>query len=232
VEPTIFPERVKAVFDHRELVFTAKFINAEIKIEKVGSCATLMTELFSKGRKIPSQKTAVWLYSAIISNTVNFKNTVTTQRDIEAATWLRPMAKVDRDYVRKMFEYKSRIRNEKELRFLIDQDFSTKELYGKKVGIAQIEIAKLEKMLASYNTVIRKVLKEYLAGESLDYVLFTGVDIVEGFNVFMVADKKSGAFFSKVLGISNVGGKFKRRGIIMRKQIWPKIEVVLKRMVQ
>ena len=68
-------------------------------------------EIFKKNNLGPSQKVAVYLYSAIISNTVNFKNSVTAQRDINAANWLKPISQVGDDYIRKMFEYKSKIRD-------------------------------------------------------------------------------------------------------------------------
>jgi len=227
LEKGINPEKVREVYDHRELVFTEKFKNAKLNIEKVGSCATLITELFKRNNLIPSPKVAIYLYSAIISNTVNFKNTVTTQRDIEAANWLKPIAKIPGDYIQKMFEYKSKIESWEDLKFILDQDYATKVMGNKNLMMAQIEIAKLEAVVNKYWANIREWLEEIKKKEELDYTLFTGIDIVEGFNILIVVDEESDQFFSKALGMLNIGAGYKTKEIIMRKQIWPKVEKIL-----
>lgn len=227
IEPEISPEKVIEIFDHRELVFTDEFVNAKLNIEKVGSCATLITDKFRKEGLKPSQNTATYLYSAIVSNTINFKNSTTTPRDIDAANWLKPVIKINEKYIEEMFEYKSKIRNVDDLMFLIEQDFATKEMRGKNVGIAQVEIVNLEKVISLYKKDIEKKLEQLKQEERVDYILFSGIDIVKGFNILITFDIKSEKFFSKVLAIQKIGRGYKRDEIIMRKQIWPKIEKVL-----
>lgn len=227
IETTISPKRVIEIFDHRELVFTDKFVNAKLNIEKVGSCATLITEKFIKDGLKPSRNTATYLYSAIISNTVNFKNSVFTQRDIDAASWLRLIARVEKDYVEKMFEYKSKIRSASDLIFLIEQDFATKETHGKNVGIAQVEIVNLEEVVDLYKKDIRENIEKLKREEKVDYILFSGIDIIRGFNLFIAFDSESDKFFSKVFGVRRIGDGYKTKEIIMRKQIRPKVEKIL-----
>jgi manganese-dependent inorganic pyrophosphatase len=227
IESVIPPDKVVEIFDHRELFFKVKFTKAKLNIEKVGSCATLMAELFRRNRLLPSQKVATYLYSAIISNTINFKNLVTTDRDIKAAKWLKKIADVGDTYYKKMFEYKSRIRNSTDLKFLIDQDFATHTIHGINLMIAQIEVANLEKVTAKYREVIAGELVKLKKQEKLEYAMFSGIDIIEGFNIFMVIDKKSGDFFSKAMGTSPFSKRYKTKGIIMRKEIWPKVEKIL-----
>jgi len=231
LEPGIPLEKVKEIFDHRELVFTEKFVNARLNIDKVGSCATLITEKFRKEDFKPSQNVAIYLYAAIISNTINFKNSVTTQKDVDAADWLRPIAKVEDDYIKKMFEYKSKINNKDDLLFLIEQDFAIKEMHNKNIGIAQVEIANLEKVINFYKKDIEEDLRKLKKEEKIDYVLFTGIDIIKGFNVFITTDNESEKFFSSVLGVPKIGNKYKKDGIIMRKEIWPRVEDILKQSI-
>lgn len=227
IEPAISPDKVIEIFDHRELVFTDKFINAKLNIEKVGSCATLITDKFKKEGFALSQNMAVYLYSAIISNTINFKNLVTTQRDINAANWLKQIANIENDYIKKMFEYKSKIRNAKDLVFVIDQDYTTKEIHGKNVGIAQVEIANLEEVINLYRSDIRENIEKLKQEEKVDYILFSGIDIIKGFNLFIAFDNDSDRFFSKVFGVRRIGDGYKTDEIVMRKQIWPKVEKIL-----
>ncbi|MEK7497619.1 MAG: DHH family phosphoesterase [Patescibacteria group bacterium] len=227
IESVIPPEKVVEVFDHRELVFTDEFVNAKLNIEKVGSCATLITEKFEKEDIEPSRNTAIYLYSAIISNTINFKNLVTTRRDIDMANWLKSISQISDDYVRQMFEYKSKIRNANDLIFLIEQDFATKTTRGKNVGIAQIEIVNLEEVINLYRKDIEKSIERIKKEEKDDYILFSGIDIVRGFNIFITLDNRSEELFSRVLEIPKIGGGYKTDEIIMRKQIRPKIEKYL-----
>mgnify|MGYP003965002921 CR=1 FL=1 len=88
-------EKVIEVIDHREVHESEGFKKAKLQIELVGSAATLITEKFVEAKLEPSREAAVLLYSAIISNTINFKNNVTTERDIDAANWFpRPRTKL------------------------------------------------------------------------------------------------------------------------------------------
>ena len=227
IESTIPLEKVTTVFDHRELVFSGKFTKARLKIEKVGSCATLIVELLQRKKITPSKNVAVYLYSAIISNTVRFKNSVTTSRDIAAAKYLKLIARIPNSYVERMFEFKSRIKRQEDLLFLLNQDFVTHQMKGRGVMIAQVEIAELEEVVNKNLKAIQIWLKKTKREEKLDYALFTGIDINKGFNLFITVDKKSDEFFSRVLGVSKINGQLKQAGIIMRKQIWPKVEKII-----
>jgi manganese-dependent inorganic pyrophosphatase len=189
IEPTIAPEKVIEIFDHRQLVFVEKFVNAKKTIQLVGSCATLITEEFQKNKMAPSENSAIYLYSAIVSNTINFKNLVTTERDKTAADWLKSFISLPNDYLKRMFSSKSNI-NSNNLYEVISQDFAVKAFNNKVVGIAQ-------------------------------------TDILKGFNIFYPVDEKSREFFSKVLEVPDLKPGYKTKEIIMRKQIWPKIERVL-----
>lgn len=229
IEPSIDPLSVVQVFDHRELVFSGSFTNAKFDIEKVGSCATLITELFQKEKLKPSAAAATYLFSAIISNTINFKNSVTTEKDKLAARWLKKIADLDNSYIKKMFEYKSRIDCEDDLLFLLNQDYATHLMYGKNVMIAQIEIAKLKEVILTYKNTILNWLLSKIKEERLDYAMLTGVDIVKGYNIFVTVDKKSDTFFSKVMGLKKIGGFYKTNEIIMRKEIWPKVDGIFKK---
>lgn len=228
-DPEIKPEKVIEIFDHRELVFTDKFPKAKSKIELVGSCATLVTEEFNKKDIDPSKTSTIFLYSAIISNTINFKNTVTTERDKNAANYLQSLVKLPDDYIKRMFLSKSNV-DASNLQSVIEQDFSTKEIGGKRFGLAQIEVANLEKLLTIVKPQLKHMLGKIRDDKKLDYVLFTGIDILEGFNIFIVLDKRTGDLFSKVLGISNFDDQAKINGIIMRKQMWPKINKIVESM--
>lgn len=226
LDPNILLEKVKEIFDHREAFFLEKFINAKRHIELVGSCATLIAEKFKEKNVIPSVNSAIYLYSAIVSNTINFKNLVTTQRDIKMADWLKEIGGLDDKYVEQIFRAKSNITN-KNFYDVLFQDLALKTIGNKKVGIAQLEMVDVERVLGDLNNVLIKSLNRIKDDNKLDYLLFTGIDIIKGFNIFYVIDEESQKLFSKVLGIPNLESGYKTDFIIMRKEIFPKLKMFL-----
>ena len=134
----IDPKQVIEVIDHREVNQADKFPNAKIQIELVGSCATLIAEKFFKENIIIAPSSAALLYSAIISNTVNFQADVTTKRDKKTSDWLVKQFDLPESYVHKMFMAKSVFN--KPLKEVFDEDFATFQFHSKQLGVAQLEI--------------------------------------------------------------------------------------------
>lgn len=226
IEPIIPPKRVIEIYDHRQLVVVDKFINAKKFIEQVGSCATLITEEFQRYEIEPNTNSAIYLYSAIVSNTINFKNSITTLRDARAAEWLNALINLPVDYIKQMFGAKSHITSEN-LYQLLNQDFAIKVFGDKKVGIAQIEVVDLEEKIFRFNQVIDDAIKKLKRDNQLDYVFFSGIDINEGYNIFHSTDQDSIEVFAKALEIPELKTGYKTSEIIMRKQMWPKLGAVL-----
>jgi hypothetical protein len=72
-------------------------------------------------------------------------------------------------------------------------------------------------------------LEELRAEHSLDFVFFTGIDILAGFNLFIAADDKSLEVFSEALGLELNSSGTKVDFVLLRKQIWPKVKNLLER---
>lgn len=226
IDQKIPVDKVITIFDHRQLVFTSKFVNAELKIDLVGSCATLICEEFLKHNLEPSKNVATYLYAAIIFSTIYFKNSVTTDRDINMASWLLSIVNLDKNFIYDLFSVKSNITPEN-LYNTIVQDFSIKILSGRKLGVAQIEMTNINRFLDDLNLSLKSTLLKIKNDNNLDYIFFNGIDLLEGYSLFVVIDTESSSLFSKALNISTFGESFKYHSIIMRKQIWPKVEEYL-----
>ncbi len=226
IEPGIAPEKVTEIFDHHTLAFPERFVNAAATIELVGSCATLVVERFRREKMELSPNAARYLYSAIISNTVNFKNSVSTERDKNAARYLASLVSIPEDYIKRMFESKSAVSSDNIDR-VISQDFAIRTVHGKRVGIAQIEVADLESIVNGLRSDLTATLERLKEENKLEFVFFTGIDILEGYNIFMTIDDASRSLFSEALHIPNLESEHKTDSILMRKQIWPEVEVAL-----
>jgi manganese-dependent inorganic pyrophosphatase len=227
IDKNIPVDRVISVFDHRQLVFTNRFINVDLHIELVGSCATLITEEFQKANIHPSINSAIYLYSAIIFSTINFKNSVTTDRDIKAAEWLLSIAKLDESFIRELFSAKSQI-SSSNLYDILSQDFSIKTLSGHKIGIAQIEMVDINRFLSDLKPSLQETLSKLKANNDLEFIFFNGIDVIEGYSIFVGTDSASTDLFSSILEIPKFTYSYQHSSILMRKQIWPKVEDYLK----
>ncbi len=227
IDKSIPVDRVISVFDHRQLVFTNKFTNADLHIELVGSCATLITEEYQKAKVTPSVNTAIYLYAAIIFSTINFKNSVTTQRDIKAAEWLLSIAELDESFIRDLFSAKSQI-SSSNLYEILSQDFSIKTLSSHKIGIAQIEMVDINRFLSDLKQPLQEALSKLKSNNSLEFIFFNGIDVVDGYSLFVITDSVSVDLFSSILEVPRFEYSYQYPSIIMRKQIWPKVEEYLK----
>lgn len=222
IDKSIDVNRVIEVIDHRKLAYIQDFPNAKLQIDLVGSCATLIAERFQDAGVAPSRESAVLLYSAIISNTVNFKSHVTTQRDRVMVEWIKDFADIPKVYVSEMFEYKSNI-NKENIEEILTEEFKFYEIKGNRVGIVQLEITDSLNRVAKFENEIREILLRIKKEKSVDYILLSCVDVKEGFNYLLTIDPISSSLFSKVFGVSDLEKGVKLNDIIMRKEIYPKI---------
>jgi manganese-dependent inorganic pyrophosphatase len=120
----IEPEKVIEIIDHRKINQKEKFTNAKkVQIEFVGAAATLVAEKFMSSNTEISKSSAILLCGAIISNTLNFKATVTTNRDREAFKWLNNFAQLPEKFWK-----------EKYGKFQASEEPTILEMIGEKIG--------------------------------------------------------------------------------------------------
>src|SRR5680860_333285 len=147
LEGKITPNKVIEIIDHRKINEADKFPNAKVQIELVGAAATLVAEKFIHNNIDISKESATLLCGAIISNTLNFKGGVTTERDREVFKHLNKIAQLADNFWQELFEAKSDMSGNK-LKERIEGDFAHFIFGDKKVGIAQIEMIGADKLIA------------------------------------------------------------------------------------
>ena len=129
----------------------------KIQIELIGAASTLVAERFKNENVQISRESAILLYYGIISNTMNLKIKLTSQKDIEMANWLKQqVAEITDEITTEIFIEKSQIgdslREEMEVEFK-DQFMSISWSMG------QLEVANVDEFLNKYEQDIRNVLK-------------------------------------------------------------------------
>lgn len=225
ISEKINPKKVIELIDHREINKAGKFPQAKIQIELVGAAATLIAEKFYQANLEISPASAVLLYSAIINNTINFQAKVTTKQDQNMARWLKTKFRLPDDYIHRLFAKQSQFS-----RSIFDTllDYcATFEFANKKIGISQLEIIDVNQFLDQNLEEIKKSLTTIKNTKSLDYIFLTCIDVEKYFNRFVTFDQSSQKLLERALAVLFQNGIAKRNGIIMRKEIAPKLKQYL-----
>jgi manganese-dependent inorganic pyrophosphatase len=214
--------KVIEIIDHRKVNEANKFPNARIQIDLVGAASTLIAEKFYNSQVRISPESAALLFSAIISNTINFNANTTTARDRKMANWLKTKFSLPKNYVKEMFTYKSKFK--KNLRETITDEFVIFNFKGLSLGIAQLEIINVDEFTKFNIIEIKKILKELKKEKSLDFIFLTCIDLEKAFNTIIIIDDATSNLLSQILKVNFENGIARRNGIIMRKEITPLIQ--------
>lgn len=220
LENKIIIDKVTEIIDHRKIHEASKFVNAKIQIELVGAAATLIAEKFIQNDIDISKESAILLYSAIISNTLNLNSSVTTQRDKNAALWLKQIAGLSEVFWEDMFIAKSDLAGKK-LADRINGDFAWFIVGKKKIGIAQIEMIGAEKLVNDRTEEIIQVLEKIKAELKLDFIFQNIIDLKDLKSFFVTNDIETKKLLEKVFGVKFIGMLAEKSPVIMRKQIVP-----------
>ena len=226
LDKSIIPENVVEVIDHRKINDQHLFPNAKIQIELVGACVTLIAEKYRKQGIKLSRESAVLIYGAIISNTLNFKANTTTERDRAVASWLAENFDLPKNLAEEMFLAKSDFAGKK-FQQKIRGDFAWFEFAGQRVGIAQIEMIGGRDLIEQRYDEISSELVELKAELFLDFVFLSIVELKEEVNFFAAVDKKTQKMLADIFNLEFVSGQAIRSGLIMRKEITPLIKEYL-----
>lgn len=220
LENKITIDKVTEIIDHRKINEASKFVNAKIQIELVGAAATMIAEKFIQNSIAISKESAILLYSAIISNTLNFNSSVTTQRDKDAALWLKQIAGLTEVFWEDMFIAKSDL-TDKKLAERIKGDFAWFIVGEKKIGIAQIEMIGAKKLIYDRGEEIIQVLEKIKAELKLDFIFQNIIELKDVKSFFVTNDIEAKKLLEEIFGVKFIGMLAEKSPVIMRKQIVP-----------
>ncbi len=226
LEGTIAPEKVVEIIDHRAVGNARAFPHAAVHIELVGAAATLVTERCMRSGVKVSEGSALLLQGGIISNTLNFRGSMTTDRDRKAAAWLARMAALPEQFWRELFMAKSDLTGRK-LAERIRGDFSWFVLGGTRVGIAEIEMIGARKLVDERSDEIVRVLEEIKRERSLDLILQNTIELEDMESFLVTAEPETQRLLERALGVRFSGVVAERPEALMRKQIVPLLNEAL-----
>lgn len=154
MEKFVTLESVIEVFDHHyghELFWKQRLPHATT-IDKVGSCATLIWEKFKEYgcESLISSVNANLLYTAIFSNTLNFKSHVTSERDVRASDELLHHVTLPNDWQGQYYAEVAQGLNQ-DLHKHICADTKTIFLENGQVYFGQIELLNASSIIAAFH---------------------------------------------------------------------------------
>ena len=214
------PENIVEIIDHHPNSGDIKFCeNAILKLYEVGAVCTIIAEMFKDNNINISRESAILLYYGIISNTVNLKSKVTTQRDINILEWLRKQCnEIDDKLIIKIFEEKSKIdiKNlrrvmEIEERFVLDKNND--------IIIGQLEITNALEFLNKYKNKIDDIISDVYNEYQVKYVFINIIDILNGYHLIYLYDERCIQFLENKFNEKISNGIYKEDKIVLRKEI-------------
>ena len=228
LEGNINPEKVIEIIDHRKVNEADKFPNAKVQIELVGSAATLVAERFIKNNIDISKDSAILLCGAIISNTLNFKGGVTTDRDKIAYEYLNKIAELPLNFSKELFESKSDLSDDK-LKERIISDLAWFNIADRKVSILQLEIVDSKYLIENRVDDIVLILQSLKSEMEFGLIFLNIVELEENKNYFVTIDNEVMIILEKIFNVKFNGHVAERPGLILRKQIVPLLKEELEK---
>ena len=228
LEGKLPPAKVIEIIDHRAAHNAALFPRAAVQIELVGAAATLVAERFMKNGVDITGSAAVLLAGAIISNTLNFQATITTDRDRAAFAWLQARAALPDDFWRELFAAKSDYSGEK-LAERFRDDFTWFTFGERKVGIVQIEMLGAKALIAERQKDILALSRGLMPDYGLDNVFVSFLELDGAYNIFVTDHAPTQRLLETVLGVRFADNRAERPGLMLRKQIAPLLKIELEK---
>jgi inorganic pyrophosphatase/exopolyphosphatase len=196
-------QKVVEVYDHRfgHEDFWREKIKKDTHIEMVGACGTLIWEEFKKRGKQSkiSPISAKLLLATIVSNTLNFRGPVTTDRDRLAFSELKEITGLDEEWV---LSY-----------FLEQEEILLKDF--KKFVIGQIELWDAGMIIETRTTEIDEVMQEYAPRPWILNI----PNISNGFNYIYSTNDEGKRIIEEKLNIKFEYDMAKTDRLMMRKEI-------------
>jgi len=216
------------IVDHHKLGGLSTSAPLECWIRPVGCTNTIIKEMFDYYEVEIPKNLAGAMMCAILSDTVIFKSPTCTKLDTKITKELAKIAQIEdfKSVGLEMFKVKSAVEGVP-TRDLVKRDYKNFDMYGKKVGIGQLEVVDLSIFDNIKNDLIQDIHNLMVEDEN-DTVLLLLTDIMKMGSQILVATK-SPEVIEKAWDIKIEDNQFWLEGCLSRKkQIVPFLEPAYK----
>lgn len=211
------PKNIVEIIDHHPDSKDIRFCeNAVLKLYEVGAVCTIIAEMFKENNVNISRESAILLYYGIISNTVNFKSKVSTEKDINISKWLKQQCgEINEDIINHIFEEKTKF-DIQDLRRVMEVE----QKYNSDFIIGQLEIINALEFLNKYKNNIDEIIKNVYDDYKVKFVFINMIDILNGYHLIYAFDEATILYLEEIFKIKFINGVYKKDEIVLRKEIY------------
>ncbi len=215
------------IIDHHKLFGLKTDGPIKMTIRTYGSVPTVIWEVMGEDVNKITPEMATLMLAPILSDTLNFTSSTTTEKDREVAAKLAEIAGIDMDeFAQEMFAAKSNL-DGMNIREILLSDAKNFDFGGQKYKIAVLETTDPSQAIGMQQQLVKEIaaVKEE---ESLADMFFFVVDIINSNATLLSVSDSTDAIAKKVFGREFEDGKMLLEGVTSRKkQIAPKFAEVL-----
>jgi len=214
-------DRVSEIYDHHDgfQIFWQERLGERSRIDMIGAAATLIWEAFERanaGVRI-SQTSARLLCYAIVSNTLNFKFSLTCERDHRAFHALLPHARFQDGWIEQYFlEVEQAVVSDLVSSIRNDTKVANTPGLGENVAVGQLELWDPSELLRSR----RKEMETVLA-EISERWLINLPSLKDGTTIFLSPDPDIQLAITEALSITFENDVAIAQGLFLRKTYLP-----------
>lgn len=221
LEKSVQLDRVEEVIDHHVGFeeFWRERIGDRADIEFIGAACTLVYERWVDAGLLSemSENAARLLMSGILDNTLNFKASVTTQRDKDAYRALRDIANLPSDWAAQYFgeceesifrDIHGALKNDSKM-------MQFKNIDAGSIAVGQLAIWNAQRVINEYRTSVEQTMVTFS-----DTWFVNIVSIGEGRSYFLSSDGVVEDWVSEVLGVQFADGLAMANRLWLRKEIF------------
>lgn len=225
INRVVDPSQIFEIYDHHfgHEQFWRQKLGDNSHIEPVGACATLIWEQAQKQKVTLSQVAINLLYTAIFSNTLNFKASVTSNRDKLAFTELSKLTSLPTNWIETYYTELSTdvFANPSEA---IIKDIKTTQFsgYSEPFIIGQLELWDGKDFIFKHKTIIKDALTQ--AGSP--YWFMTVPSISEGKNYLYSENSEVQSILIRTIGAKFTGDTGETSKLWLRKEILRELQKV------
>ena len=208
--------KITEVIDHHRIANFETNDPLYFRAEAVGCTATILNKMFKENGVEVSEKDALLLLSAIISDTLLFKSPTCTQEDIQAGEELAKVANVDLEkYGLDMLKAGTDL-SDKSIAELLAMDSKEFMMGPSKVEIAQVNAVDLEEIYKKQRE-IEKEIEKVIEEKDLDLFLLVVTDIINS-NSEVLALGKASRNVEDAFNVQLAGNRALLEGVVSRKK--------------
>lgn len=207
---------IAEVIDHHRIANFETSNPVYFRAEPVGCTSTILYKIFKENQAEISKEDALFMVSAIISDTLLFKSPTCTEEDVEAAKALAEIAEIDlEEYGLQMLKAGTDLQG-RSVSELLGMDAKEFTMNSSKVEIAQINVIEFDTVY-SKQAEFEAEIENIIAEKNLDLYLLVVTNILDNDSDVLALGNKQGNV-ERAFAVTLQNNRALLEGVVSRKK--------------